>query len=114
MEKSKLEHFQKKVFNFYKTEGRHTLPWRNTNDPYCILVSEIMLQQTQVDRVIPKYNEFLRLFPTVKDLSQASLSDVLRIWSGLGYNRYMLYFIDNIFPFNNNIPLIQFGMPIQM
>ncbi|MAJ97229.1 MAG: endonuclease III [Parcubacteria group bacterium] len=87
MEKSKLEHFQKKVFNFYKTEGRHTLPWRNTNDPYCILVSEIMLQQTQVDRVIPKYNEFLRLFPTVKDLSQASLSDVLRIWSGLGYNR---------------------------
>jgi A/G-specific adenine glycosylase len=46
-----------------------------------------MLQQTQVDRVIPKYNEFLRLFPTVKDLSQASLSDVLRIWSGLGYNR---------------------------
>src|SRR5215210_355435 len=63
------------------------LPWRRTRDPYAILVSEIMLQQTQVDRVLPYYMQFLERFPTVEDLANAATSDVIRIWSGLGYNR---------------------------
>jgi len=75
------------VLAFYKTHGRHTLPWRKTTNPYRILVSEVMLQQTQVDRVIPYYKAFLKQFPTVKVLAEASLADVLRAWQGLGYNR---------------------------
>lgn len=67
------------------------MPWRKTRDPYCILVSEIMLQQTQVDRVRTKYAEFLKVFPTVNVLACASLGDVLRAWSGLGYNRRAKY-----------------------
>jgi A/G-specific adenine glycosylase len=62
------------------------LPWRKTNNPYKILVSEIMLQQTQVDRVIQKYKSFLERFPTVKDLAAAPLGEVLVLWKGLGYN----------------------------
>ena len=72
---------------FYEKEGRHKLPWRLTTDPYKILVSELMLQQTQVDRVLPKYREFLRAFPTVGSLAKAPLSQVLFHWQGLGYNR---------------------------
>jgi A/G-specific adenine glycosylase len=79
--------FRKRVLTYYKKSGRHTLPWRKTHDPYRILVSEIMLQQTQVDRVIPYYKRFLKRFPNVNMLARASLSDVLREWSGLGYNR---------------------------
>ncbi len=71
----------------WKKEGRHDLPWRKTNDPYAILVSEIMLQQTQVDRVIPYFARWMKSFPTPRKLAQASLEDVLRHWSGLGYNR---------------------------
>ena len=67
--------------------GRHTLPWRQTTDPYRILVSEIMLQQTQVDRVIPKYTAFIAQFPTPQALASAARSEVLTAWSGLGYNR---------------------------
>ena len=63
------------------------LPWRRTRDPYAILVSEVMLQQTQVSRVLPAYAAFLRRFPTLAALSRAALADVLRAWSGLGYNR---------------------------
>lgn len=74
------------VWEHYKKEGRD-LPWRRTRVPYEILVSEVMLQQTQVDRVIPKYREFLRLYPTVRALARAPLSSVLKTWSGLGYNR---------------------------
>lgn len=66
-------------------------PWRDTTDPYEILVSEMMLQQTQTTRVVPKYLEFINKFPTVKSLSRASNENVLRIWSGLGYNRRALY-----------------------
>lgn len=77
---------QKVVRAHFKKHGRD-LPWRETTDPYKILVSEVMLQQTQVERVIPKYKEFLKLFPTVQKLANASLGDVLRVWSGLGYNR---------------------------
>lgn len=63
------------------------MPWRENTDPYFILVSELMLQQTQVDRVIPKFEQFMQLFPTIKDLAAASLGEVLTAWSGLGYNR---------------------------
>lgn len=78
--------FVKTVWEHYQRHGRRSLPWRRTKNPYYILVSEIMLQQTQVDRVIPKYTSFLKQF-TVKRLSEASLGDVLREWQGLGYNR---------------------------
>src|SRR3989344_732174 len=74
--------------------ARPHLPWRNlpagkagTKDPYKILVSEIMLQQTQVERVIPFYNRFIKKYPTARALSRASLRDVLKMWHGLGYNR---------------------------
>lgn len=77
---------QDKLLGWFQERGRE-LPWRLTRDPYAILVSEIMLQQTQVERVIPYYLAFLKQFPTISDLAQASLSDVLRGWVGLGYNR---------------------------
>src|ERR1700722_14893722 len=76
----------KEVPSFYKKEGRD-FPWRKTKDPYKILVSEIMLQQTQAQRVIPFYERFIQEFPNAKALAQAPLSKVLRLWSGLGYNR---------------------------
>ncbi len=63
------------------------LPWRRTHDAYHILVSEVMLQQTQVDRVVPFYKNFLKKFPTVHALARAPLPDVLKAWQGLGYNR---------------------------
>lgn len=71
-------------------EHRRDLPWRPTRDPYKIMVSEIMLQQTQAERVVPKYHEFLRLFPTVGALADAPASEVIRAWAGLGYNRRAL------------------------
>lgn len=79
--------FVRTVWRYYKRNGRHDLPWRKTADPYRILVSEIMLQQTQVARVIIKYDAFIRRFPTVYELARAPLSDVLVEWQGLGYNR---------------------------
>ena len=83
----KEKQFITAVKTFYQEHGRHTLPWRNTKSPYRILVSEIMLQQTQVDRVLSKYKAFLQKFPTVLKLAQAPLSEVLVLWQGLGYNR---------------------------
>ncbi|MDP3963262.1 MAG: hypothetical protein Q8Q39_02075 [bacterium] len=83
--------FKKKLLQWYRKHGRHTLPWRHTDDPYHILVSEIMLQQTQVDRVIPKYHAFLKRFPTLQKLAKAPASAVLRAWQGMGYNRRALY-----------------------
>jgi A/G-specific adenine glycosylase len=77
----------KKVQQHYAEHGRHDLPWRQTQDAYKILVSEVMLQQTQVDRVIPKYEVFMKRFPTVDTLAVAPLRDVLVLWQGLGYNR---------------------------
>jgi A/G-specific adenine glycosylase len=76
---------QRLVLLWYRKNGRD-LPWRHTSDPYAILVSEIMLQQTQVERVIPKYLDFLHRFPTIHDLAQSTLGHVLRIWAPLGYN----------------------------
>jgi A/G-specific adenine glycosylase len=63
------------------------LPWRRTRDPYAILVSEVMLQQTQVDRVVPRYLAWLGRWPTVEALASAPIADVIRQWQGLGYNR---------------------------
>lgn len=82
--------FKNKVWAFYK-EQKRILPWRKTRDPFKILVSEIMLQQTQVDRVIPYYQNFLKRFPTKESLSRATVQEVLRLWQGLGYNRRALY-----------------------
>jgi A/G-specific adenine glycosylase len=79
--------FKRAVWKYYKEHGRHSLPWRRTRDPYRILVSEIMLQQTQVERVIPFYNKFTKRFPTARSLAQAEMKDVLALWQGLGYNR---------------------------
>lgn len=72
-------------------EHKRDLPWRHTRDPYRILVSELMLQQTQVDRVLPKYHAFLTRFPTVHAIASASSADVIRYWKGLGYNRRAVY-----------------------
>jgi A/G-specific adenine glycosylase len=68
-------------------ENARDLPWRRTRDPYAILVSEVMLQQTQVERVVPRYLAWLERWPTVHDLAAASAADVIRAWQGLGYNR---------------------------
>lgn len=68
-------------------DNRRDLPWRHTRDPYRIMVSEIMLQQTQVDRVIPYYHRWLETFPTVHELADAPTAEVIRLWKGLGYNR---------------------------
>lgn len=88
--------FTKLVYSYYKKHGRHDLPWRAPSlkprkngslDPYKIMVSEVMLQQTQVERVIPKYKAFIKKFPNARTLAKASLGKVLKEWSGLGYNR---------------------------
>jgi A/G-specific adenine glycosylase len=84
------ESFRKTVLEYHATHGRHDLPWRLTRDPYQILVSEIMLQQTQVSRVMNKWAEFLRVFPTVEALASAPTSSLLSAWKGLGYNRRAL------------------------
>src|SRR5688572_18272750 len=87
---AKIKDFQKHIFSWWK-DNRRDLPWRRTNDPYLILVSEVMLQQTQVSRVLPKYAEFLEAFPSVHALAAASPAVVLRLWKGMGYNRRALY-----------------------
>ncbi len=93
--------FQKKILGWYK-KNKRDLPWRHLSsrlaglpnglrDPYTILVSEVMSQQTQLSRVVPKYNEWMKVFPDVYSLAKASTRDVLAHWSGLGYNRRALY-----------------------
>lgn len=86
--------FQVFVVDWYEKCGRHDLPWRQTHDPYRVLVSELMLQQTQVVRVIPKYEAFIKTYPTVHKLAAASLGDVLRMWQGLGYNRRAKFLLE--------------------
>lgn len=75
----------------YYAKHKRSFPWRETTDPYQILVSEIMLQQTQTDRVVPKFTAFIAQFPNFSSLALAPLSQVLSLWSGLGYNRRALY-----------------------
>lgn len=84
--------FKETIWAYYGAHGRHDLPWRQARndgsfDPYAIMVSELMLQQTQVNRVTPKFQHFMAQFPTVAQLAAAPLADVLQAWSGLGYNR---------------------------
>jgi len=81
--------FREEVLGLYRASGR-SFPWRETRDPWSILVSEFMLQQTQTDRVVPKYLAWMEAFPTPAALACAPLSEVLRLWSGLGYNRRAL------------------------
>lgn len=80
-----IKQFQKKILKFYKAKGRN-LPWRKTTNPYFILLSEIMLQQTQVDRVITYFNTWTKKWPTIQHLAHAQRSTVLKMWMGLGYN----------------------------
>jgi A/G-specific adenine glycosylase len=77
---------QRALLSWYAREGRKSLPWRSTRDPYRVLVSEFMLQQTQVERVVPKYRRFVKTFPTFRSLASASTAQVIRAWKGLGYN----------------------------
>ncbi len=82
--------FRSIILGYYRRHKR-PMPWRNIKNRYRIFVSEVMLQQTQVDRVRPKYTEFIRRFPNFKSLAEASLREVLAAWHGLGYNRRGLY-----------------------
>lgn len=82
--------FQTMIFLWWK-ENERDLPWRHTHNPYHIHVSEVMLQQTQVIRVIPTFHKFLTTFPTVQDLASSSTGDVIIAWKGMGYNRRALY-----------------------
>jgi A/G-specific adenine glycosylase len=75
------------IARWYARHGRHDLPWRATRDRWAVLVSEVMLQQTQVDRVVPRYLAWLERWPTVEALAAAPAGDVIREWQGLGYNR---------------------------
>jgi A/G-specific adenine glycosylase len=90
---TRLSSFRELVLGHYRRHGR-PMPWRETDDPYHVLVSEFMLQQTQTDRVVPRYREFLERFPGVADLARSELADVLAVWSGLGYNRRARYLRD--------------------
>lgn len=85
-----IKAFRRKILRFYRTHGRQ-LPWRTTTDPYRITIAEIMLQQTQVERVIPKYEAWIAQWPDWSSLSRASTEQLLRVWSGLGYNRRALF-----------------------
>ncbi|MBP6911817.1 MAG: A/G-specific adenine glycosylase [Candidatus Pacebacteria bacterium] len=87
--KKEILDFQNKIWKFYNSYKR-SLSWRKTKNPYKILVSEIMLQQTQAERVLPKYTAFIKKFPTIHVLANASNTEVLRMWSGLGYNNRAL------------------------
>jgi A/G-specific adenine glycosylase len=93
---SHIVSFHRALTDYYYQSGRHDMLWRHSEknghfDPYKIFISEVMLQQTQVDRVTPKYTQFLHKFPTVHDLAAVNLSEVLKMWSGLGYNRRAKY-----------------------
>ncbi len=79
--------FIQSVLTHYKLHGRHDLVWRKKISAYRILVSEIMLQQTQVSRVVPKFELWMKRYPTLSALSKASLTDILKLWQGLGYQR---------------------------
>lgn len=87
---SQIASFRRKIFAYYRRHGRR-LPFRETTDPYRITVSEIMLQQTQVERVLDKYHAWIKRWPTWQRLAKAPRRELLGAWSGLGYNRRALY-----------------------
>jgi A/G-specific adenine glycosylase len=84
-ESAARQRFRRRLLDWYRQNGRD-LPWRRTSDPYHILVSEVMLQQTQVDRVLPKYHEWLEKYPSLQALADAPEADVTETWRPLGYN----------------------------
>ncbi len=86
MARKNLRHFVQKMLRWFAKHQR-SLPWRKTRNSYRVWVSEVMAQQTQIERVLPKYRAFIRQFPTVQDLAHARQTDVVKSWSGLGYNR---------------------------
>lgn len=88
------QRFRQTVRKYFAAAGRHDLPWRRPQTPYRVLVSELMLQQTQVDRVKPRFDAFMKRFPTWKALAHAPLADVYALWQGLGYNRRAKYLRD--------------------
>jgi A/G-specific adenine glycosylase len=85
--------FQTAIYTYFQDFGR-SFEWRENIDPYFVVVSEIMLQQTQTDRVKEKFREFIHAFPTINNLAQAPFKQVLQVWQGLGYNRRALYLYD--------------------
>ena len=86
MDGQRLKEFKKTIWEHYASQGR-LFEWRNVEDPYKVFISEVMLQQTQTQRVAQKYPLFITLFPDFQSLANASLKDVLSAWQGLGYNR---------------------------
>jgi A/G-specific adenine glycosylase len=90
IEKKEIQQFQKKILEWYAINIRD-FPWRQDRNPYHILISEVMSQQTQISRVVPKYEAWLEKFPTIEALAAAKISEVLAAWSGLGYNRRALF-----------------------
>jgi A/G-specific adenine glycosylase len=90
LNESKIGQIRAALLDWFAVNHRD-LPWRQTRDPYRILVSEVMLQQTQVDRVLPYYERWLDQFPTVQALAEAPTGDPIKAWSGLGYNRRAIY-----------------------
>jgi A/G-specific adenine glycosylase len=86
-----IRQFQREVLAFYHEHGRHDMVWRHTTDPYRIVVSELMLQQTQVERVAIKFPAFIAVFPDFATLAAAPLHEILAIWQGMGYNRRALF-----------------------
>jgi A/G-specific adenine glycosylase len=99
--------FRQKIYRYYRRNGR-PLPWRKTRNPYHILVSEIMLQQTQVERVMQKYPRFIASFPDFKTLAKAPLRKILQQWQGMGYNRRALFLkkiaVEVVEKFNGRLP----------
>ncbi len=93
IDRKSVEEFQNRVMTWWEKNAR-ILAWREDPSPYHVLVSEIMLQQTQVTRVIPKYLEFLKAFPTIESLAEADNKRLLQVWSGLGYNRRAMWLRD--------------------
>jgi A/G-specific adenine glycosylase len=85
LQREPQKEFRRRLLLWYRKHGRHDMPWRRTKDPYAVVVSEFMLQQTTVGTVRPYYDRFLARFPTVEALAAADLNDVLALWSGLGY-----------------------------
>lgn len=83
---TRVREFQRAIYRHYRIRGR-AFPWRRTHNPYHILVSEIMLQQTQTERVLQKYEQFISSFPDFDSLAHAPLREILKVWQGLGYNR---------------------------
>ncbi len=85
-----IKEFQEKIWTHYKANGRG-FPWRETSNPYFILVSEMMLQQTQADRVVRYYEAFIKKFPTPEKLARAKFQTIYKLWQGLGYNRRAMF-----------------------